>query len=78
MHVRDEPLSIANVKQSLDRDVLNVAPNELAVLDVIVHIVVNVLRCVAVVDQTVADFVEEFYGRDFNTVELAIAQQNIY
>lgn len=77
MDLGNEADSVADVEQCLDSDVLDVGANEAAVLNMIVHVFVDVLRCVAVMDQAITEFVQELEGRNFNAVELAVAEQGV-
>ena len=65
------------MQQSLNCDMLYVRAHELAIFHVVVHIFIHFLRGVAVVDETVAHFVEELCGSNFDAVKLSVTQKHV-
>lgn len=68
MDLRDQPLSVANMQECLNCDVLDVGANKLFVFNMIMHVIIDVLSGVTVMNQTVAELVQEFDSCNLNTV----------
>ena len=59
MDLRDQALSIDCAQHRLDCQVLSIRSNELVVLQVIMHILINILSPFTIMDQTVTQLVQE-------------------
>lgn len=56
------------MQQGFDSDVLDVAADEFAIFNVIVHIVVHILRGFTIVNQAITDLVEELHSGNLDAV----------
>ena len=75
--LRDEALLADDCEQRLHSEVLGIRADEPIVGHVVVQVIVDILCPFAVVDEAVADLVQEFEGRNLDTVQFSVAQDHI-
>ena len=77
MNLWDDTHPVADIKQRLHSNLFEVWSYEAMAFNMVVHILVHYLSRITVVNETVAEFIQELEGCDFDTVELTISEKDI-
>ena len=78
MNLWDDTHPITDIKHRLNSNLFEVRSYEAMVLKMVVHVLVHNLCCITIVNETIAEFIQELEGCNFDTVELTISEKDIY